>query len=102
MIVSLVRFESKLPDEEVQAVFEDRADRYRGVPGLVEKLYLRFGESGEFGAVYVWESEDDLRRFRETELARTIPTVYQVEGEASFELADVRLLVRPDRVTVPR
>jgi heme-degrading monooxygenase HmoA len=96
MIVSLVRFESKLLDGEVQATFEERSHSYRKVPGLVEKLYLRFRDTGGYGAVYVWESEDDLIRFRETELARSIPTAYRIGGAASFEIADVRLVVRPD------
>ncbi len=97
MIVSLVRFKSNLSDEDVQEVFEGRADRYREVPGLVEKIYLHFRDTGEFGAVYVWESEDDLRRFRETDLARTIPDVYRVEGAPSSEIADVRLVIRVER-----
>ena len=46
MIVSLVRFKSRLSDDAVQAMFEDRADQYRNVPGLVEKTYLRFRERG--------------------------------------------------------
>lgn len=101
MIVSLVRFRSNLPDEEVQRVFEDRAERYRSVPGLLEKLYLRFQDTGEFGAVYLWDSEEHLRRFRETDLARTIPDAYRVDGAPTFEIADVQLIVQPDRVTVP-
>jgi heme-degrading monooxygenase HmoA len=96
VIVSLVRFKSGLSDDEVQATFEGRADLYRSVPGLIEKLYLRFRESGEFGAVYVWESEKALIDFRETELARTIPEVYQVEGGRPYvELADVCLVIQP-------
>jgi hypothetical protein len=51
MIVSLGRFKSKFSDDAVQAMFERRADRYRNAPGLVEKIYLRFRESGEFGTV---------------------------------------------------
>jgi heme-degrading monooxygenase HmoA len=94
VIVSLVRFRSKLSDDEVRAMFEERSHRYRDIPGLIEKLYLYFHESGEFGAVYLWNSEEDLMRFRESELARTIPTAYRVEGTPSFELADVCLLVQ--------
>ena len=94
MIVSIVRFRSRLRNEEVQALFEQRADRYRQVPGLVEKLYLRFEETGEWGAVYVFDSEESLTRFRESELARSIPSAYQVEGGAKSELADVALVVR--------
>jgi heme-degrading monooxygenase HmoA len=100
VIVSLVRFKSRLSTDEVQATFEERADRYRQVPGLLEKTYLRFRETGEFGAVYVWESEQDLIRFRETDLARTIPDAYQVEGAPASEIADVCLVVQPDRVAV--
>ena len=96
MIVSLVRFKSKLSDDAVQATFEERADRYRTVPGLAEKIYLRFRESAQFGAVYVWESEKALMDFRESELARTIPDAYQVVEAPLVELADVRLVMRQE------
>lgn len=98
MFVSLVRFRSRLGDDEVQELFEERSDRYRSVPGLVEKLYLRFRDTGEVGAVYVWETEEDLERFRESELARTIAIAYQVEGVPSSEVAEVCLVVRPPRL----
>ena len=100
MIVSLVRFKSGLSDEAVQATFEERADHYRNVPGLVEKIYLRFREGGEFGAVYVWDSEKALMDFRETELARSIPDAYQVEEAPRVELADVCLVVQPETARV--
>ena len=80
----------------MQAMYEARADAYMAVPGLVEKIYLRFRETGEFGAVYVWESQEALERFRESELARTIAEVYEVEGKPRTELADVALVVRPE------
>jgi hypothetical protein len=100
VIVSLVRFRSGLSDNAVQANFENRADRYLEVPGLVEKIYLRFRESGEFGAVYVWESEQALMNFRRTLLATTIPDVYQVEEPPDVELADVCLVIQPEHVDV--
>jgi quinol monooxygenase YgiN len=96
VIVSLVRFKSRLSDDAVQATFEERADRYRQVPGLVQKIYVRFRDSGEFGAVYVWNSEQALMDFRQTELAKTIPEVYEVEQAPSAELADVCLVIQPE------
>ena len=96
MIISVVRFRSRLSDDDVQALFEERADRYRQVPGLVEKIYVRFRETGEYGAIYVWESEDAMLRFRETDLARTIPDAYRVETAPQVELADVCLVVQSD------
>ncbi len=80
----------------MQATFEARADQYRQVPGLTEKIYVRFRDTGEFGAVYVWESEEAMARFRETDLARTIPSAYQVEGAPRTELGDVQLVVQPE------
>jgi heme-degrading monooxygenase HmoA len=100
LIVSLVRFKSRLADDAVQATFEERADQYRNVPGLVEKIYLRFREAGDFGAVYVWDSEKALMDFRETELARTIPDAYQVADAPLVELADVCLVIQPETARV--
>jgi hypothetical protein len=40
VIVSVLKFRSGLTDEEVQDLYEARADGYRAVPGLVEKFYL--------------------------------------------------------------
>ncbi len=102
MIVSIVRFTSALSAADVQALYEHRAERYRQVPGLVEKIYLQFRETGESGAIYVWESEEALLRFRESELAGSISDAYQVEGSPSVELADVCLVVHQDRPRATR
>jgi heme-degrading monooxygenase HmoA len=93
VVVSIVRFTSGLDDADVEARYEERADRYRRVPGLVEKIYLRFRDTGEFGAIYVWDSDESLQRFRESDLARTIPTAYQVDRPPLVELADVSLVI---------
>ena len=92
MIVCILRFRSGLTDEEVQDLYEARTDRYQQVPGLIEKLYLRY-RSGEHGALYVWESDEALEAFRASDLGRSIGTTYKVEGEPETELADVTLLV---------
>jgi len=95
MVVSVVRFASLLEDAEVQRKFEARAEAYEDVPGLIEKLYLHY-RNGDFGAVYVWESEDALTAFRASELGSSIAGAYRVEGgEVAYEVADVTLAVRP-------
>ena len=99
MIVSILRFRSGLTNEQVQGLYEARADRYQQVPGLVEKLYLRY-RSGEHGAIYVWESEEALAAFRASDLGRSIATTYEVEDDPQTELADVTLLVEQRTVSV--
>jgi hypothetical protein len=93
MVISLVHFKSRLSPEAVRALYEERADRYREVPGLLEKIYLRFPETGESGAVYLWESKEALESFRASELSGTIADAYQVEERPTSELAEVVLIV---------
>jgi heme-degrading monooxygenase HmoA len=94
MVITLVRFKSGLTDEEVQAKFEARANAYERVPGLIEKLYVRYRETGEFGAVYVWDDEDALEAFRQSDLGRSIPDAYRIDGELETTLLDVTLVVQ--------
>jgi heme-degrading monooxygenase HmoA len=94
VIVQTVRFNSELPDEEVRATFAARAPRYQEVSGLLQKLYLQFGP-GEFGAVYLWDSTQSLKEFRESELARTIPHVYRVSGPPRVEIAELAMVLYP-------
>jgi heme-degrading monooxygenase HmoA len=96
MIVQIVRFKSELSDDQVLSTYDARAPRYRALKGLRQKYYLRFPETGEHGAVYLWESEAGLNEFRESELRRTIPTAYQVKGASDIQVAEVVMTLRPD------
>jgi heme-degrading monooxygenase HmoA len=101
MIVQIVRFQSGLTDEEVLATYEARAPRYRALPGLVQKYYLRFPATGEHGAVYLWESESAMREFRDSELGRTIREAYAVRGEPDVRVGEVVMTLHPDAGPTP-
>ena len=88
MIAMIVRFRSALPDAEVLRLYRSRSDRYRATPGLRQKYYLRF-DTGEHGAVYIWDSLADLDAFRGSELRRSIGSAYQVQGEPEISVAEV-------------
>lgn len=95
MLVQIVRFKSRLSDAQVLKMYEARAPRYRALQGLTQKFYLRFTETGEYGAVYLWESEAALKAFRESELGRTISTAYQIQGASEVQMAEVVMTLRP-------
>ena len=95
MIVMIVRFRSRMSDQEVLQTYEARAPRYRATAGLAQKYYLRFPETGEHGAVYLWESDAALKEFRESELGRTISTAYQIQGASDVQIAEVVMTLRP-------
>lgn len=95
MLVQIVRYRTRLSDDEVRATLESRAADYEAVPGLVQKYDLSFPEPGAHGGVYLWASRDAFEAFRASELARTIAVAYQVEGAPQIELADVAKVLHP-------
>lgn len=102
MIAQIVRFKSGLPAGEVPEVFEARAPRYRAVAGLIQKIYLSFPDTGEHGAVYLWETAEAMQAFRTSDLARSIPHAYQIEGDPVIDVGEVELVLRdePQPVTL--
>lgn len=84
VIVSLVRFKSKLHDGTVHLTFAARSEPLpkRAGPHR-EDLRALPPRTGEFGAVYLWESEENFDRFRQNKLGRTVADVYQVGDSLS-------------------
>ena len=97
MIVQLVKYKTGLSHEEAAKTIAQRAPQYKALPGLRQKLYIREPETGEYGGIYVWEDEDSMREFRESDLAGTIPAAYRVEGEPRVEVFEVVSVLRPER-----
>ena len=94
MVVQTVRFKSGLSSEEVQKTYEARAPQYRALPGLIQKFYLEFPDTHEYGAVYLWDSQEALDEFRKSELARTIPQSYKIQGAPDVHVGEVVMELR--------
>jgi heme-degrading monooxygenase HmoA len=89
-----VKFKSALSDNDVLRIMEERAPGFRAIPGLIQKYYGRERETGEFTGIYIWDSEQSLSEFRESELARTIPKAYQAENQPRIEIFEVPIVLR--------
>ncbi|HZD22550.1 MAG TPA: hypothetical protein VE569_04010 [Acidimicrobiia bacterium] len=98
MIIQIVRYGSRLSRGEVDARFKERSDRYRSVAGLLQKYYVEYEDSGEFGGIYVWDSKDSMDAWRAGNLAGSLAETYQVVDEPRSDLADVMLVLHPDRL----
>jgi heme-degrading monooxygenase HmoA len=94
MIIQFVKFKSGLAAADVQRVMKERAPRFRALPGLVQKYYGHEKETGEFTGIYFWDSEQSMREFQQTELARTIPAAYEVESRPRVEFFEVLFPLR--------
>ena len=96
MIVQFVKFKSDLSDDEFRRIMEERAPQYRALPGLIQKYYIRESETGDYAGIYFWDTEESMREFLQSELARTIPTAYKAEGQTRVEIFETILVLRPE------
>ena len=98
MIIQTVKFKSALSEAEVQRVMEERAPQFRALPGLLQKYYLRDNQTGEVGAVYIWDSEESLHAYRQSDLARTIASAYKAVEQPRVEIFETVLILRPEKL----
>jgi hypothetical protein len=95
-----VRIKSDLDPEELLRRVDERKPRFLEVPGLIQKIYGRDEATGEVCGIYFFENKQALAAFRETELARTIPTAYEAT-DIRREVYEVIYPLRPEQGPLP-
>ena len=94
--ILFVRVKSGLEFEELQRRLLERRPLFREVPGLIQKIYGRDATSGDVCGIYFFENQAALDAFRETELAKTIPSAYEAT-DIRREVFDLLYPLYPDR-----
>jgi len=94
--ILFVRIKSDLDPKELERRLIERRPRFHEVPGLVQKFYGRDGSTGAVCGIYFFEDQNALSNFRETELAKTIPSAYEAK-EIRREVYEVLYPLYPDR-----
>lgn len=94
--ILFVRIESDLDPKELERRLIERRPRFHEVPGLVQKIYGRDEATGHVCGIYFFEDQKALCAFRETELAKTIPTAYEAK-DIRREVYEVLYPLYPDR-----
>jgi heme-degrading monooxygenase HmoA len=94
--ILFVRISSGLDAEEFERRLAERRPRFREVPGLIQKIYGRDEATGDVSGIYFFESDQALAAFRETELARTIPSAYEAV-DVRREVYEVLYPLWPER-----
>ncbi len=96
MVIQFVKLRSGLSDVEVRRVMEERTPEFRRVPGLIQKYFCRDSQTGEYAGVYLWDSEQSMRQYRQSEFARGTAAAYKVEGQPHIEVLDVLFPLRSE------
>lgn len=93
--ILFVRIKSQLDVKELDRRIIERRPRFLEVPGLVQKIYGRDQATGDVCGIYFFESQAALDAFRQSELAKTIPTAYEA-SDVRREVYDVLYPLRPE------
>lgn len=94
MIIQIIRLTSELTEEELLKTAREREPKFKAIPGLIQKYYVKLEQPGQYGGVYVWDSKESLLAYRESELAKSIPRAYRLVDAPDIEILDVLFQLR--------
>lgn len=94
--VLFVRIKSDLDPAELEWRALERRPQFKEVPGLLQKIYGKDESTGDMCGIYFFENQEALFAFRETELAKTIPTAYEAT-DIRREVYEVLYPLHPER-----
>ena len=86
MITAVVQFTLPKPVslEEAARTFESSAPKYKNLPGLVRKYYLRSEDGARAGGVYLWETRAAAEAVYNGEWKARVKALYGSEPEIAF------------------
>jgi heme-degrading monooxygenase HmoA len=93
-IMFIVRIKTKLTEEELVRRAKERAPEFRALPGLIQKYYIKTKNPGEFGGVYIWDSMESFKKYKESDLVKSIAAAYEATEAPSTELIDLMFELR--------
>ena len=94
MLIQIIKLKTNLPEEELLKRAKEREPQFKAIPGLVQKYYVRTGQPGQYGGIYIWDSAESLQTFRESDLAKSIPEAYEITEAPNIELMDILFQLR--------
>jgi len=86
LITVITRFQlpAGVSADQIRAAFDEAAPRFRNVPGLVRKQFLRSKDCRTAGGVYLWNDEPAARAFMNERVAPMIREKFHVDPTIEF------------------
>lgn len=96
MILQIIKLKSNLPEEELLNKAREREPQFKAIPGLIQKYYVKSSLPGLYGGVYVWDSQESLQSYRESDLAKSIPEAYEIIEAPNIEIMNILFQLRSE------
>ncbi len=86
MITAIVQFQLPAPIslEEAARRFESSAPKYKNLPGLIRKYYLRSEDGARAGGVYLWETRQAAEAVYNGEWRARVKQLYGSEPDIAW------------------
>jgi hypothetical protein len=94
MIVQFIHFETSLSEKELLVVAEERLPQFRAIPSLVQRYYLKLDKPNHYGGLYIWDSPEATAKYRDGDLAKSIPSAYKIVGAPNIRVYEVVFSLR--------
>ena len=72
-VAFFVNFKAGIPADEIKRRYHERMPEFRDVPGLIQKYYVYDEAADEWGGFYLWDSQQSLDAFLDSDLRKSIP-----------------------------
>ena len=73
MHVQIINFRlNGITEAEYATLCQSLAPAFAALPGLISKVWLADRDSGTYGGVYVWQDQQAMTRFTQTDLFRSV------------------------------
>jgi heme-degrading monooxygenase HmoA len=92
--ILIVKAKTELSEEEFLRIAKNREPEFKAIPGLLQKYYIKTNNPGEYGGVYIWDSMESLKKFKESALAASIGKSYNTLEPPTTEIADILFPLR--------
>jgi len=94
MILQIIKLKSNLPEEELLKKAKEREPQFQAIEGLLQKYYVKTGQPGEYGGIYIWDSPESMQSYRQSDLAKSIPEAYEINEAPNIEIMDIIFQLR--------
>ncbi len=95
-IMLIVRgLKTKLSREEFLRRTRERQPKFRELPGLIQKYYAYDETNDGWSGIYLWDSEESLAKYLESDLRKTIAAAYELTEPPRVERFPIVDILRP-------
>jgi hypothetical protein len=94
--ILFVRVKSDVDLDELDRRMNERKSQFLEIPGLIQKIYGRDEATGDTCGIYFFESKEALAAFRDSKLAKSIPTAYEAT-DVRREVYEVLYPLKPEQ-----